>query len=81
MRKGVRAYQGALADADRSETPFERRQRAETAWQRAQAAYRLAAAKLNGEVLRYNLKVPPGVAQKALFNIERELEQMLNTKR
>lgn len=81
MRKGVRAYQGALADADRSLTPLDSQQRAEATWRRAQEAYRLAAAKLNGELLRYNLKVPPGVPQKTLFNVERELAQLINTKR
>ncbi|MBZ0301629.1 MAG: DUF1992 domain-containing protein [Anaerolineae bacterium] len=81
MRKGLRAYEGALADADRSTTPFERRQRAELTWQRARAAYQTAAAKLNSEIVRYNLKVPPGIMQKGLFNVERELERLGNSKR
>lgn len=80
MRKGARAYQGALADADRSAHPYDQRQRAETTWRRAQEAFRLAAARLNGELLRYNLKVPPGIPQKTLFNVERELAQILNIK-
>lgn len=80
MRRGAQAYQGALADANRSARPYDDRQRAETTWRRAQEAYRLAAAKLNGELLRYNLKVPPGVPQKTLFNLERELAQLIHTK-
>jgi DnaJ family protein C protein 28 len=80
MRRGWKAYQGALADADRSTRPYDERQRAEATWRRAQEAYRLAAAKLNGELLRYNLKVPPGVPQKTLFNVERELAQLDHTK-
>jgi hypothetical protein len=80
MRKGVRAYRGALADADRSTAPYDNRQRAEATWRRAQEAFRLAAAKLNGELLRYNLKVPPGIPHKTLFNVERELAQLDHTK-
>lgn len=80
IRKGARAYLGALGDAERSERPLERRQRAETTWRLAQKAYRTAAAKLNGEISRYNLKVPSGIPQKTLFNVEREIERLLNTK-
>ncbi len=80
MRKGAQTYQGALGDADRSDMPFERRQKAETTWRLAQKAYRTAAAKLNGEIARYNLKVPQGVPQKVLFNVEREIARLLNTK-
>lgn len=80
MRRGARAYQGALADADRSSAPYDNRQRAEATWLRAQEAWRLAAAKLNGELLRYNLKVPPGIPQKTLFNLEQELAQISRIK-
>ncbi len=80
IRKGARAYRGALADADRSNYPYDNRQRAEATWRRAQEAFRLAAAKLNGELLRYNLKLPPGIPHKTLFNLEHELAQILNTK-
>jgi hypothetical protein len=76
LAQGWRAYQGGLADAERSATPFERRQKVEATWQRALIAYRTQAAKLNGEILRYNLKVPPGIPQKALFDLERALEKL-----
>jgi DnaJ family protein C protein 28 len=77
MQKGARAYRGALADAERSDRPFDQRQQAERTWARAKEAYSQAAAKLNGEIARYNLKVPPGINQKALFNLERELARLL----
>jgi hypothetical protein len=78
MAKGTRAYRGAVADAERDGLSFEKRQQAETTLRRAREAYEKAAAKLNREVLRYNLKVPPGFAQKPLFNLDRELERLLN---
>lgn len=77
MRRGARAYQGALADADRSTTPYEKRQRAESTWRLAKESYQKAAAKLNSEILRYNLKVPPGIPHKALFRLETELTRIL----
>ncbi|HLV35407.1 MAG TPA: DnaJ family domain-containing protein [Spirillospora sp.] len=81
MEKGLRAYQEALADADRSATPFERRQRAEATWRRAKEAFHAAAARLNREILRYNLKVPSGIPQKPLFRVEQELERLANPKK
>lgn len=81
MRQGLRAYEGALADAERSATPFEQRQGAELTWRRAQEAYQTAAGKLNREILTYNLKVPAGITQRGLFNVERELERLRNSKR
>jgi hypothetical protein len=78
MMKGARAYRGAVQDAERSGAPFERRQQAETTLRRAREAYKKAAEKLNREILRYNLKVPPGVGQKPLFNLDRELERLLD---
>ena len=76
MRRGVRAYQGALADAARSAQAFDRRQQAETTWNRAVKAYEAHAEKLNREILRYNLKVPQGIPQKALFDVNREIERL-----
>lgn len=75
MRRGLRAYRGALGDANRSNN-FDRRQQIETTWRRAQQTYSEAAAKLNREILRYNLKVPPGFPQLAQFDIERELARL-----
>lgn len=78
MRKGARAYRGAMADADRSADSFERRQRAETTLNRAKQAWGQAAEKLNREILRYNLKVPPAIAQKPLIDVEHELDRLLH---
>jgi hypothetical protein len=81
MRRGLRAYRGALGDADRSQN-FDRRQQIEIAWRRAQKAYAEQTDKLNREILRYNLKVPPGFPQLAQFDMERELSRLQdNTQR
>lgn len=79
MGKGVRAYRGAVADAERSDHPADQRQRAETTWKRANEAWGRTAEKLNREILRYNLKVPTGIPQRPLFNVERELERLLGS--
>ena len=77
MRKGVRAYRGALADAERSSAPVENRQRAEATWNRARDAYQSTAERLNRDIRRYNLMVPPGIPQKGLFDVTRELDPLL----
>lgn len=79
MKKAVRAYKGTLGDAERdpaadAET---RRLRAHSTWKLAKQNFEEAARKLNKEILSYNLKVPNGVTHKALLNVERELEQLL----
>lgn len=80
MKTAVRAYQGAIGDAGRqtgadAET---RRLRAHSTWKLARQNFEEAAAKLNKEILNYNLKVPEGVTHKALINVERELAQLLS---
>lgn len=80
MQKAVRAYKGALGDAGRhtggdAET---RRLRAHNTWKLAHQTLEEATAKLNKEILSYNLKVPAGVTHKALINLERELAQLLS---
>ena len=77
MKKGLRAYKGAVADAERSPNTFERQSHAEAAWNRAKAAYQRSAERINRQILSYNLKVPSGVPQKPLFNVDRELERLL----
>lgn len=81
MRKGVRAYRGALGDADRSTTPALRRQRAEDTWALATQTFEQAAESINREILNYNLKVPPGITHKAHVNVGREIERLLNHSR
>jgi hypothetical protein len=75
MARGWRIYQGARGDAERNQNA-DRRQQAETTWRRAQSAYKEQAAKLNREILRYNLKVPSGMPQRALFEVDRELARL-----
>lgn len=75
MRKGMRAYRGALADAERSGDAA-RQQQAEATWQRACETFQRAADKINSEILSYNLKVPQGIPHKFRFNLEYELKRL-----
>ena len=75
MRKGLRAYRGALADADRA-GDLVKQERAETTWKLALETFQRAADKLNSEILSYNLKVPPGIPHKFKFDVERELNRL-----
>ena len=75
MRKGMRAYRGALADAGRA-GDLVKHERAETTWKRACETFQQAADKLNSEILSYNLKVPSGIPHKFKFDLERELNRL-----
>jgi hypothetical protein len=80
VRRGVRAYQGVLADAGRMADPqraAEHCRRADTAWLTAHKTFCDAAAGFNRQITSYNLKVPPGVVHKPYLDIEREIGQML----
>lgn len=78
IKKGVRAYQGALADAERdSQTGEQRRIRAQSAWELAQKTLREASQAFNKEIITYNLKIPQGVTHKPQINLEQEIKQLL----
>lgn len=78
IRRGVEAYEGSLQDATRHHTEAEQqRQRAYQAWDLAQKSLRDAVAKLNKEIMTYNLKVPQGVAHKPQLNLEQEIKRLL----
>jgi hypothetical protein len=80
VRRGVRAYQGALADASRLADPeraAERHRRIDAAWQRACATFHDAARSINRQITAYNLKVPSGIAHKPYLDMEREIHQLL----
>ncbi|MDX2140267.1 MAG: DnaJ family domain-containing protein [Chloroflexota bacterium] len=76
LHEELRAYHGRLGDAERSEMPQVLVAEAEALWRRAQVVFREAIADLNKKLLTYNLKLPPGVARRALLNAERELERV-----
>jgi len=79
VRRGVRAYQGALGDAERISDPERargRKRRIDAAWQTAQQTFHEAAAELNRQITSYNLKVPPGVSHKPYLDIDGEIRQM-----
>jgi len=80
VRKGVRAYQGAVGDAGRIADPeraAERRCRIDAAWQMAQRTFRDAAAGFNRQITSYNLKVPRGISHKPHLDIQREINRLL----
>lgn len=78
VQQAVRNHQGVLQDAERS--PMEaqrRRQNAHNAWLLTVQKLEQVTQKLNREIMNYNLKVPAGVEHKKLFQLERELENLL----
>ncbi len=79
MQRGMKAYKGALGDAARlsdAEQSSRRRERAEATWRTAQQAFDEAIQHLNRAILAYNLKVPPGIDQKPLLDLQRELQRL-----
>ncbi len=80
VRRGVRAYQGAIGDAGRiadTERAVQRRHQINTAWKTAYNAFREAAAGFNRQITSYNLKVPKGISHKPHLDIEREISRLL----
>jgi len=71
LRRAARAWRAAQNDT----TPGHalRLQAARDKWEAAQASVREGAKAYNRRVTTYNLKVPPGVAHKVMFEFEREL--------
>jgi DnaJ homolog subfamily C member 28 len=78
IKKGVRAYQGALGDAARDTNQGEqRRQRAQSTWESVQKTLWEATQAFNKEIITYNLKVPQGITHKPQLNLEQEIKQLL----
>jgi DnaJ homolog subfamily C member 28 len=75
LKRGLKAYQGALQDAERR-GDLGRRQRVMQAWERLLATFEEAAARYNRNVLTYNVMIPPGLDRREFINIERELEKL-----
>ncbi len=76
VRRGLRAYQGALGDAGRIAEP-ERRRRLDAAWRVAWVTFCDVAVSLNRQITTYNLKVPSGIPHKPYLDLQREINQML----
>ena len=77
ISRGVRAFRGALQDAERDPVNGQQRAaRANQAWNVARQAFEATAKRLNREILSYNLKVPHGVTHKFPFSVEREIERL-----
>lgn len=78
IKISVRAYQGALADAERDAQTGELRQRrVETAWESVQKNLQETAQAFNKEIITYNLKIPQGITHKPQINLEQEIKQLL----
>jgi len=75
LRRGWRAYQGVMGDAERS-GDLSRRSRVVGTWENLLATFNEAADQYNRNVLTYNLKIPPGVPRRAFLKIDRELERL-----
>jgi DnaJ family protein C protein 28 len=78
VRRAVRAYRGALADADRMEGALAEahRQNADGVWQSACRTLQEAVDAYNKQVLAYNLKVPPAIPQRMFFDLDREIQRI-----
>jgi len=75
LQRGLRAYEGALQDAERS-GDLGRRQRVMRAWERLLATFEEAAERYNRNVLTYNVMIPPGLDRREFISIERELKRL-----
>ncbi len=80
IERGWKGYQAGLVAANLSSTPFVEQQNAEAAWRDRKTRYQQAVDKLNRDIMRYNLKVPPGFPQQALFKLEKALAQISEQK-
>lgn len=79
VQRGLIAYQGALADAERildADKNRERRRRIELTWETALASFRKVIEQYNREVTRYNLKVPRGITHKLYLDLQREIDRL-----
>lgn len=75
IAKGLRAYRGALHDADQ-QGDIGKRSRANRTWERLLQLFDEAVEQYNQNVLTYNLKVPPGIPKRHYMDIQRELAKL-----
>ncbi|MGQ9889873.1 MAG: hypothetical protein ACUVSX_15515, partial [Aggregatilineales bacterium] len=80
VEEAVRAYREALAASALDSAGGEvRRLRARAAFEAARTRLAEEAARLNREIATHNLKVPPGVGQRPLFDLTRAVERLLRS--
>ncbi len=80
LRRAAAAYRGALADAARESDAGRSavlRHRAESTWEHLRGTFETAAVRFNRTIVTYNLKVPAGIAHKALLDLKREIALLL----
>ncbi|NDJ61593.1 MAG: DUF1992 domain-containing protein [Chloroflexi bacterium] len=76
VRRAVGGYRQALAAAVTSPSPERQRAQAEADWARVCADLGQQVAAHNKKLLSFNLKVPPGIEQRALLSLDRELRKL-----
>jgi hypothetical protein len=80
VRKGVRAYQGAIGDAGRIadlDRAAEQLRRIHATWETAKHTFREAAISFNRQITSYNLKIPNGISHKPCLDVDREISRLL----
>lgn len=75
LARGLRAYRGALHDADR-DGDLGKRHRANITWERLLGMFEELVQQYNHNILTYNLKVPHGVKKRHYMTIEAEIEKL-----
>ncbi len=75
VKRGWRAYRGAVADAERADDR-ERRDSVERAWRQVEGTLQQAAEKFNKAVLNFNIKVPKAIGQKTYFDLQAEIDRL-----
>lgn len=79
VKRGLVAYQGAVADAERIpdvDKNAERRHKIETTWETALVSFQKVVEQYNREVTRYNLKVPRGITHKLYLDLGHEIDRL-----
>ncbi|MEM6281864.1 MAG: DnaJ family domain-containing protein [Chloroflexota bacterium] len=75
LRRGLRAYNGAIHDAER-DGDLGRRHRANQTWERLLSTFHEVIEHYNRNVLTYNIKAPSMVAKRPYMNLEHEVKRM-----
>lgn len=74
VRQALRAYEAAQASPEIME-----RIRGEGAWKQAQQSLTATVAKLNGEIVTWNLKAPAGIPHKPLVQLPDLIQRLRNS--
>ncbi|MEL6150728.1 MAG: DnaJ family domain-containing protein [Chloroflexota bacterium] len=78
LQRGLRAYRGALHDAER-DGDLGRRHRANRTWERLLGTFEEVVAQYNQNILTYNIKVPTMIAKRPYMDLQKEIERLQNS--